>query len=377
MSKKTLIAGAMLAASAMGDARAELAANIATQQDAWAQYANLHEGVFAENGFNKYVFVDTEGKIIARNSTVAEATKNALYNNASHTLRHEDYLTIQEMITEVRRRKLNGIADLQAAGLTVPVNLGDQIVGTENINEFGDAKQEQNPASYDNEDTVYAEIYVPNPITHKTFGIPWRQQGFAYKSSAGLKESMRKVAERLEETLFNGNPDIKVSFGGELQSIYGYTTHPDRGTYTISDWSNVNNNDAIVNEVIAAIGQMFADQGGVEMDSVVMYYPKNFKSAMDRDYVSGFPSKTVADRIRDIPEIRDIKFGEKLDDSDVVFVEMTERTIQLAVASDIVTVPHLKTNPMATQVMTTYAAMVQIIKVDSNSNTGILHASPA
>jgi len=373
MMNKKMVATA-LALTAMGASRAEHAANIAMATNSWQQYAQTHEQVFVQNGLNKYVIVDEKGGIIARNSSVAEVTKNALYTNAS-TLRHEDFLIIQEMITEVKRRKLNGIADLQAAGLTFPVSIEDQIIGTENINEFTDAEQEQNPSGYDNDDTVFSEIYVPNPITHKTFGVPWRQQGFAYKTSAGLKESMRKVAERLERTLFKGNEKIKVNFNGSLQTIYGYTNHPDRGTINISDWSNTSNNDLIVNEVIAAIGSMFANQGGVELDSVVMYFPKNFKSAMDRDYVSGFPSKTVSNRIKEIPEIRDVKFGEELDDSEVVFVEMTERTIQLGVASDIVTVPHVKTNPMAKQNMTTYAAMVQVIKVDSNGNTGILHAT--
>lgn len=361
--------------NAMGVSRAEHAANIAMAGQAWKGYANLHETVFAENGLDKYVLVNAENKIVARNSKAAELVKNTLYTNAATTLRHEDFLVIQEMITEVRRRKLNGINDLKEAGLSFPVALGDQIVGVENVNAFGAAEQEMNPTGYQNNDTVFAEVFTPNPITHQSFSVPWRQQGFNYKSSAGLKETMRQVAERLEDTLFNGNSKIKVSFGGTLQSIFGYTTHPDRGTITISQWDLTANNDKIVDEVIAAVGSMFANQGGVEMDSVVMYFPKNFKGAMDRDYVSGFPSKTVAQRIVDIPEIKAVKFAEKLADDQVIFVEMTDRTIQLAIATDMVSVPHLKTNPMASQVMTTYAAMVQIIKSDDNGNTGILHAS--
>ena len=374
--KKKLLVGAMIAASAMGASRAEHAASITMASNSWQQYQELHEETFVANGLQKYLLVDVNdnSKVIARNSRAAEGVANALHTNST-TLRHEDFLVIQEMLTEVRRRKLNGITDLKEAGLTFPVSIGDQIVGTENINEFTDAEQEQNPTGYDNDDTVFTETYVPNPITHKTFGVPWRQQGFNYKSSAGLKESMRKVAERLEETLFNGNPNIKVSFGGSTQSIYGYTTHPDRGTATISDWSNPANYDVIHKEVIANIGSMFADQGGVEMDSVILYFPKNFKEAMDQDYSSLKGDLTVADRIKKIPEIKDVKFGEKLADSNVVYVEMSDRTVQLAVASDIVSVPHVKTNPMASQFLTTYAAMVQIIKADSAGNTGILHAT--
>lgn len=372
-----MIASAVLALTAMGVSRAEHSASIAMAQNSWVQYETLHQNVFAENGLEKFVLVDSEGKIFAKNaiSSVLEKEQNTTYATNASTLRHEDFLIIQEKITEVRRRKLNGITDLMEAGLTFPASISDQIIGTENIESFTAAEQEQNPTGYDNDDTAFGEVYVPNPITHKTFSVPWRQQGFNYKSSLGLSESVRMVAERLEETLFNGNTAIKVNFNGALQQIYGYTTHPDRGTTTISDWSVLANKDKIVDEVIENIGSMFANQGGVENDSVVMYFPKNFKGAMDRDYVAGFPSKTVAQRIMDIPEIKAVKYGEKLASSNVVYVEMLERTVQLGVASDIISVPHVKTNPMSSQSMTTYAAMVQVIKADAEGNTGILHAT--
>lgn len=361
--------------NSMGASRAIAAAGIAMAAQSWGSYATTHEQMFQENGQQKYVLVNTEGKIIARNSATSELVKNEMYTNATGTVRHEDFLFIQEMITDVRRRKLNGITDLEEAGLSFTVGLEEQLIGTENINEFQQALQDMNPTDYQNNDTVWTESFTPNPVTHQSFDVPWRQQGFDYKRSTGLKETMRQVAERLEETLFNGNTKIAISFGGVNHPLFGYTTHPNRGTATISQWDLVANNDLIVDEVIASIGSMFANQGGVEMDSVIMYFPKNFKGAMDRDYVSGFPSKTVAQRIMDIPEMKAVKFAEKLADDQVIFVEMSDRTIQLAKASDIISVPHVKINPMMPQTMTTYAAMVQIIKVDSNSNTGILHAS--
>jgi hypothetical protein len=342
----------------------------------WSGYGNTHADTFANANLEKFVITNAEGAIVARNSKVAELVKSDLYTNSS-ALRHEDFLVIQSMINEVRRRKLNGIADLQGAGLSFSVGIEEQLIGNENINEFQEANQEMNPTDYQDNDTVFSEMYTPNPITHQSFSVPWRQTGFDYKRSAGLKENIRQVAERLEETLFNGNDKIKVSFGGEVQSIYGYTNHPDRGTATISDWANTANNDLIVNEVIANVNKMFTDQGGVETGSVVLYYPKNFKASLDRDYKAGFPSKTVRDRIMDIPEIKDVKYAEKLADSNVIYVEMADRTIQLAVATDIVAIPHSKTNPMENQVISTYAAMVQIIKVDSAGNTGILHATVA
>ena len=112
--KKSMIAGVM-AMSAMGVSRAEHAANITMASNSWQGYEETHSELFETNGLKKFVLVDDKGGVIARNSKSAELVKNELYNNSS-TLRHEDFLVIQEVITSVRRRKLNGIADLQEAG---------------------------------------------------------------------------------------------------------------------------------------------------------------------------------------------------------------------------------------------------------------------
>jgi len=350
--------------------RGEHAAMIATAGQAWNQYENLHRDQFANNGIEKYVVVNAEGAVIARNSNASKLKE--LVTNAT-TLRHEDFLTIRDKVTEVRRRTLNGIADLEAAGLSFPVDIAEQLIGFENVNEFQEAKQEMNPNSFQNNDTVFNEFYVPNPITHQSFSVPWRQQGFDYKRSLGLTETTRQVAEKLEEMLFNGNPNIVINFNGTLNVLYGYTTHPNRGTGTISDWTLAANQDKIVDELIEQIGLMRSGQGGVALNSVVVYVANDIWNITQKDYVSTFPSKTIVERMKDIAEVKDVKPAEKLASKQVMLVEMMERTIELAKASDVISVPHVKTNPMAPQVLTTYAAMVPQIKVDSNSATGIRH----
>jgi len=352
---------------AMGATRAEHAANVMMASDMRRQYATMHHNQFVENGRQPYVAVNDEGAIVARNSDAGELVGNA------NTVRHEDFLTIQERIVEVRRRALLMNQDLMDAGLSFTVNIGDQLVGYENINEFQEAEQEMNPNAYQNNDTVFTEAYVPNPITHQSFSIPWRQNGFDYKRSLGMTESVRQVSERLENTLCNGNTGIVLNFNGSNHILYGYTTHPDRGTGTISDWTAAVNRDKIVDELIAEIGSMWSDQGGVANDSVVVYVANDIWTVLQQDYNSGFPSKTMFERMKDIAQVKDVKPAEKLATKQVVLVEMESRSVELAVASDIIAVPHIKTNPMAPQVLTTYAAMVPLIKVDSNSNTGIRH----
>lgn len=354
--------------SAIGDARAEHAANIAMNQANWKGYEDLHHNAFSEAGLEKYVVVNAEGQIVAHN-----ADKQALVTNANGTVRHEDFLVIRDMIIEVRRRSLNGINDLRANGLSFNAAIGEQLIGFEKINEFQAATQEMNPNKFDNNDTVFTEDYVPNPITHSTFQVQWRQQGFDYKRSLGMSESLRQVSERLEETLFNGNSNIVVSFNGTNFPIYGYTTDPNRGTGTISDWTLAANQDKVVDEVIDQIGLMWSGQGGVGNDSVILYVANDIWNVFQKDYVDGQPSKTIKDRIMDIAQIRDVKPAEKLASKQAVLVEMDRRSVELGVASDIIVTPHTKTNPMAPQAMTTYAAMVHKIKSDSKGNTGVRH----
>ena len=65
-----------MAMSAFGNSRAEHAANIAMASQAWGTYGETHEKVFAENGLDKYVLVNGDGAIIARNSKSSELVKN-------------------------------------------------------------------------------------------------------------------------------------------------------------------------------------------------------------------------------------------------------------------------------------------------------------
>ena len=353
--------------SALGDSRAEHAANIMQGSEMWEAYGDLHEMQFAANNLDKYVVVNADNKVVRKGSS-----KEKLITNANGTLRHEDFMIIQDKIVEVRRRTLNGISDLKAAGLSFGVAIGDQLVGFENINEFQEAEQEMNPNSFQNNDTVFTESYVPNPIAHQSFSVPFRQQGFDYKRSLGMTESVRQVAERLENTLFNGNDKVTVNFQGQNFPIYGYTNHPNRGQGTISDWTVEANVEKIVPELIDQMGKMWSDQGGVSNGRVMVYVSNDIWNIFQKDYKAAVVG-SIMTRAKEIAQVMDVKPAEKLGSKQVMLVEMEARTVELAQASDIITVPHTKTNPMAPQVMTTYAAMVHQIKVDSNGNTGIRH----
>jgi len=354
--------------TSFGESRAEHAAMIAMHGNNWNGYELFHNDLFAEHNLNKYHLIDAEGKLITNGDD-----KQALVTNANGTVRHEDFLVIRDMVIEVRRRDLHAISDLREAGLSFTVAIGEQLVGFESVNEFQTAKQEMNPNSFDNNDTTFTETFVPNPITHSTFSVPWRQEGFNYKRSLALAESLRQVSERLEETTTNGNASVVVNFNDTNHGIFGYTNDPDRGTGTISDWTLEANRDKIINELIEQIGAMWNTQGGVKNDSVMVYVANDIWTILQKDYITGQVSESIAERIMKVSQVKGVKPLEKLASKQVVLVEMDRRTVELGVASDIIITPHTKTNIMKPQVMTTYAAMVHKIKSDSKGNTGIRH----
>lgn len=299
--------------------------------------------------------------------------------NADGTVRHEDHRRIMEQVTEVRRNELNGIADLISAGLTSSESIETMLVGVESVNEFQAAKRSMNPVATPDNDTNFLLSYTPLPITHSGWSIPWRQSGFGYKRSLGLSESVRQVAESLENMLFNGASDIRIAInGGTPIQIYGYANHPNRSTQAISDWSDLATNATkIIPETLAMVKKAKFTNGSAKPKSLMMYVGNDIWMSLQEDYSASKGDRTFIERIKAITEIMDVKPAEKLLSKDVILVEMSDRTIQLAMAADITTVPHQRLSMTDPQIFTTYAAMTPIIRVDRNSHTGIVHGVEA
>ena len=305
--------------------------------------------------------------------------KGEIVNNVG-TLRHEDHKSIMAQLVEIRRRSLNGITDLRAAGLTTPESIGTQLVGYENVNEFQAAKRDMNPTEFQTNQHEFLLRYTPLPITHQSWRIPFRQLGFGYKRSLGLSESVRQVSESLEDMLFNGAPEIVVTTNGSASSIVGYTTFGDRSTYQLlTDWTS--GTAGIITDALAMVEKVFAEGAVSRPNSCILYISNNAWINLQHDYsATTGPTRTIKERLEAISEIREVKPAEKLDGGtkgSSLLVEMEDRTVELSVASDIVTIPHIRTSDMDDQVFTTYAVMVPIMKADRNGNTGIVQGIEA
>ncbi len=333
----------------------------------WQAFESAHKQDFIGN---KYVAFDAKGDELGRFASAKDAR---LIANAS-SVRHEDFLTIQDQLVSIRRRKLTAIMDLMSAGLSFNEDISQQLVGFENSSDMEDADQDMNPNMTDFEGSDFEKEFVPCPVTHKGFRVDWRQGSFDYKRSVSMDNAIRKVAERLEKTLVNGNDKIVVSYGGQNHPLYGYTTHPNRGTNatTMSDFTNIANIGNFHKEIIRETGLMWSTQGGLELDSVMLYVANDIFTNLQDDYKADSERSALA-KTRDNTFIKDVKALESLTGNQMVLVEMQSSTIQLAVEADIQVIPYIKAQPMESQKWACYGAMTHLIKSDRKGKTGIRH----
>ena len=304
---------------------------------------------------------------------------DCLVANESGALRFDDNVLTTEQTIKLRRKALVGVSDLLDNGLVRPASLMDLFVRYHNMNGFTDAKSSMNPITGQLDQTNYKPVLTPLPILFKDWFIPFRQDGFSYKNNDGASEANRKVMELLEEMLFNGLDNISIDVGGSAAKLYGYTNSPNTITSTISDWTDTANLKKVVPDTVNLLKEMEEQASISLMNKNVMMYVSSDLSVdpMVNDYNPDYPSNVVIERLRQIPQIMDVKSSPNVPAGSVVLVEMDERTIEMGVAQDVVNVPWTRTQPMENQRFTTFAAMCPIIKKPREGKTGVLFATIA
>lgn len=295
--------------------------------------------------------------------------------NANTTDRQEDFEQVMDRLKLIQERELMLAGDLISAGLTVDADVTSTVITVDNEADMGEARVDLNVALLDDDQTTYGQTSTPNPIIHKSYNIPFRQEGFSYKRTSGEGRSMRAVMDKTESIVTNGDTSIVVTINGAAQTLSGYTTHSDRTTRTISDWTTATTD--VLKDVRDMLSDLFVTNGiTARPGSVNMYVANNLWIAVLReDAFAGKGGTFMEEILRQNPEIGAIKPAEKMTDDEVVLVVMEDQYVQLAVSQTPIVVPHIKTAALQPQRFTTYAIWAPIIHVDSNSKTGIVHGS--
>ena len=296
-------------------------------------------------------------------------------NNAA-TVSYDDYKDLTVDVIKAREFMNVGIQDLLSAGLSQPSSINKTIVQYQTMNTF-EADVTMNGSNRQEQQTNYDINWIPQPIFHTDFFIPWREEGFSYKESDGVAESVYRVNEKQDLVLFNG-ASLGVKVSGVDAPLYGYTNHPDTITKTdLTNWALPANIDTITGEAVAIIGELFVGGRVMEPNSVMMYVATDVWSNLQNDYSSQKGDRTVLERLKAISEISDVKPQKDLIAGSVCAVEMRARTVQLSVAQQPIAVPWVKNHTLENGRFTVYSSMVAKIKADRTGKAGVVYATKA
>lgn len=313
----------------------------------------------------------TWGNIVSTND-------KGVVTNALGALKYDDYKELTDEVVEVRKfesvgnfyRTLTG-----SPGMSRSMNIGKTLIDYKDMNSFGDATTSMDASNREAEQNNYDQRVVPLPIFHKDFLIPWRQEGFSYKQSDGVSESMFRVMETRDKVLINGAANINVN-GTEL---YGYTNHPatikEAGILDLADPANAT--DAY-NVFVTLTKRLFTDAKVAAPNSVAVFVANDVWASLQfKSSDTKSNDLTIAEDIARISQIRDVQPNQELPDGAILMVELNPRSSDIAVASDVIALPWQRMNQLEDLRFTIIASCTPRIKTDRNGKTGILYATKA
>lgn len=292
------------------------------------------------------------------------------------TLRHEEWLHIDQAVIKAVQDRLVGAADLIARGLTydIPDGIGSPVIAYEDMSDVSDAEISMDGATRGRNDRPEYDInYMPLPLVHGDFDINTRVLAASRTTGMPLDTTMaelkgRKVAEKIESILFTGASTY--TYGGG--TLYGYMDHPDRNTYSLTaDW----NDSAATGETILAdvLGMKQALIDAKYYGPYMLYVPTNFETALDEDLKAN-SDKTVRQRLLEVSGIEGIKVADKLTDDNVVLVQMTSDVVRLVQGLQPTTIEWTTQGGLMNH-FKVMAIQVPQIRSDQDGNSGVCHGS--
>ena len=175
----------------------------------------------------------------------------------------------------------------------------------------------------------------------------------------------------LEETLFNG------SYTAAGSTLYGYTTFPDRNTYTLAPgWATATPSE-IFNDVNAMID---AAMGANHYGPFNLYIPRQYQVRLNEDYLvdtSSYPTVgSIQERLLQIPGLQSIRVSRNLANDNVVLVEMSSSTVQMINGLPMQVIDWEPANsPNWRHTWKVLTIMVPFIYSDYDGQCGVVHGS--
>lgn len=223
-----------------------------------------------------------------------------------------------------------------------------------------------------NDQPEFDYVGTPLPIVDSNFGFGWRQmlaaqtEGVSLDSGARINAT-RKVAEKLEDIVLNGDSSVVVD-GAQL---YGLRNHPKRITRSTGSTLASTTGANWVTEIVACVkalqGKNFYQPPTIYLNYGDWYY------ATTTEYTAGYPKKII-DVVRECG-IANIVPASKVPANNILAVVKSQEFIQLLNGMPLMTRAQARHNPEDDYNFVVMAASALEIKYDVNDQCGVVHSS--
>lgn len=275
---------------------------------------------------------------------------------------------------EVQRDILAVFNDL--SGLSMPMPIGKLIHHFQTVSDSGEINISLDGRGKAKTDQPAIEYHgTPLPIIDSQFSFGWRQmlaaQTEGYRiDTAASNNAMRKVAEKMEDLVLNGDQTINV--GGS--TIYGLRTAPNRATGTHGLTLNGATGAQWVSAITGLI-EALHEQNYYSPVTIYVNYNDWFYASVN-DYIANYP-KTILARLQEIPGIAAIVPASRVPADELLGIVKRTDVFQLLNGMPMTTRAKTRQNPEDDYVFSVIAAVAPEFKHDAEGQAGYVQITKA
>lgn len=320
-----------------------------------------------------YISVNT-GRKTDKGAPIYEAR---LQQNATATLRKDEWRAMDSAVIRAARQRLRVWADLRGAGLeyTVPNGMAKTVLEHETSNDNGVAEISMDGLRKgDRARPEYELEGLPLPIIHFDFDFSLRQLMTSRNGNSPLDTTMaERAGRRVAETVENLTLGLTTyKYGG--YNVYGYTNHPDRNTYSMTLPTAASWTPGVFIDELLAMKQASHDDRHYGPWRV--YNSPNWDQYLDNDYSAAKGDNTLRERAGRIQGLSAPETVDFLTGYQVLLVQQTSDVARAVVGMDITTLQWeteggLKSN------FKVMAIWVPQVRSDQDDRSGIVHGTAA
>lgn len=329
-----------------------------------------------------------------RKVLITDLFRQGIFNpvlNAT-SLRKEEWIQMDRQVIRAARQRLRAWADLAAANSYGGFNgMAKLTLEYEAMSDPGEAVVDMDGLAQGRTDNPLFKLRsLPLPITHSDFWFSARRLAVSQNSGTPLDTTMaeaagRRVAEMIEKTLIGvetgvtyGTQTAGVGTHDGTSTVYGYTNHPNRITYTTLTTPTGSNPEATILNILALRNLMYSYKF---YGPFMIYTSTDWDTFLDNDYArlgGSNANMTLRDRIRKIDDIMDVKRLDFLTSSTnpftMIMVQMTSDVARAINGMDITTVQWEGVGGLRRN-FKVMAIQVPQIRYDYNGVAAIIHAT--